>query len=55
MKALDLTAEITALRDQVIQPREVAELFYLATGREEFKRCQTYNQIYDVLEALSYI
>lgn len=57
MKNLDLTAEITALRDQAIQPRELAELFAMVDGMPEhfqalFKQCNTYDKIYDVLIAL---
>ena len=57
MKSLDLTAETTALRDQAIQPRELAELFSMVEGMPErfqalFKQCNTYDKIYDVLLAL---
>ena len=60
MKSLDLTAEITALRDQAIQPRELGELFSMVDGMPEhfvalFKRCHTYQRIYEVLDALNEI
>lgn len=58
MEPLDLTAEITALRDQVIQPKELGELFAMVDGMPEhfvclFKQCNSYRRIYDVLDALS--
>ena len=57
MKHMDLTAEVTALRDKAIQPRELGRLFSMVDGMpEEFKQlflqCDTYNKIYDVLNAL---
>ena len=57
MKSLDLTAEVTALRDRAIQPRELGELFAIADGMPEhfqslFKQCNSYSKIYDVLNAL---
>ena len=60
MKSLDLTAEITALRDQAIQPRELAELFSMVDGmpyefQQLFKQCNSYSRIYDVLEAVQNI
>lgn len=60
MKTLDLTAEITALRDQAIQPRELGELFAMVDGMPEhfaelFRQCNSYKRIYDVLDALSEI
>jgi len=60
MKSLDLTAEITALRDQAVQPNELGELFAMVEGMPEhfqelFKQCNTYSRIYDVLEALEQI
>jgi hypothetical protein len=54
---LDLTAEVTALRDKAVQPLELAELFALVDGMPKafqilFRVCNSYSKLYDVLEAL---
>jgi len=57
MEHLDLTAEVTALRDKAVQPRELGQLFAIVDGMPEhfqelFKQCNSYSRIYDVLVAL---
>ncbi len=55
---LDLKAELTALRDRAVQPRELGELFAMVPGMPEpmqcaFRHCDTYDKIYDGVVALS--
>jgi hypothetical protein len=57
MIRLDLTAEVTALRDKAVQPSELGELFAMHDSMpEEFKQlfrsCNTYPKLLDVLVAL---
>ena len=57
MIRLDLTAEVTALRDRAIQPKELGELFAMVDGmpaefRQLFREANSYNRLYDVLNAL---